>query len=255
MKIVAIVQARMGSTRLPGKMMMEILKKPIVGYVFDGLSRSSTITESWLATTTNKEDDVLAQWAELRAIRCFRGSSEDVLDRFYNVAKLGNANVVVRITADCPLVDPAVVDKIVSEFLSCGDCDYVSNTIEPTYPDGYDVEVFSVRALNKAWEDAKLSSEREHVTPYIKKHPEMFKSKNIRFTEDFSKYRCTLDNIEDFYLINKIIEECERKSIVCNLTNVLDFITRNPDWTAINDKFKRDEGYAKSLAEDRIVKR
>ncbi|MBI5221600.1 MAG: glycosyltransferase family protein, partial [Candidatus Magasanikbacteria bacterium] len=169
MKTVAIIQARMGSTRLPGKSLMNIDGRPIINYVFDRVSNSVLIDEVWLATTTNAEDNVLERWAQDQNIKYFRGSSDDVLDRYYQTALLSGANTVIRITGDCPLVDPRVIDMVLGEYQK-GGFDYVCNTQPPTFPDGLDVEVFSFVSLEKTWKEAKLKSEREHVTPYIWKN-------------------------------------------------------------------------------------
>ena len=213
MKVIAIVQARMGSTRLPGKMTKEILGKPIVEYVFDRVRPSKRLTEIWLATTTDTSDDVLAEWAKNHGVKCYRGSMNDVLDRYYQTAKLAEADVVVRITGDCPLADCQVIDCVINEYLTeYPKFDYVCNTQPPTFPDGLDTEVVSFVALEKAWQEARLSSEREHVTPYIWKHPEIFKIKNIFNDVDLSGLRWTLDTEEDFAFILLIIERIAAES-------------------------------------------
>ncbi|MBI3631428.1 MAG: glycosyltransferase family protein [Candidatus Staskawiczbacteria bacterium] len=249
MKIVAIIQARMGSTRLPGKMMVEIFNKPIIEHVFERVKSSRLINEIWLATTADKEDDVLAKWARLKVEKIYRGSNEDVLDRYFQAAKQAQADIIVRITGDCPLHDSQVIDLVVKEFLS-GSFDYVSNSHPPTYPDGLDVEVFSFQALKKAWEEAKLKSEREHVAPYIWKHPELFKIKNVSSGIDLSKERWTLDTKEDFLFISNILKECQARKLDVNLKNILSIIAIFPQWRNINLQYKRNEGYDKSINED-----
>lgn len=251
MKIVGIVQARMGSTRLPGKMMKEVLGKPMVQYVFDRVQPSQRMAEVWLATTTDASDDVLADWAKTHGVKCYRGSVNDVLDRYYQTAKLAGAEVVVRITGDCPLADYQVIDTVINGYLTeYPTFDYVCNTQPPTFPDGLDTEVFSFVSLEKAWNEAKLPSEREHVTPYIWKHPEIFKIKNILNGVDLSGLRWTLDTEEDFSLIRLIIEAMATEKNYPDFSRILEIFREHPEWANINAQYKRNEGYAKSLKED-----
>lgn len=251
MKVVAIIQARMGSTRLPGKMMKSILGKPVIEYVFDRVRPSRLLDEVWLATTTEPEDETLVAWAELNNIPYFRGSVNDVLDRYYETARLAKADVVVRITGDCPLADYKVIDEVVGQYLSNYPAfDYVCNTQPPTFPDGLDVEVFSFKALEKAWKEAQLTSEREHVTPYIWKHPELFKIKNIRNDIDLSALRWTLDTPEDLTLINLVLTEVQKEKMYVHFERILEIFSQHPEWNLINAHYKRNEGYIKSLKED-----
>lgn len=251
MKIVGIVQARMGSTRLPGKMTKEILGKPIIEYVFDRVQPSQRMAEVWLATTTDASDDVLADWAKTHGIKSYRGSVNDVLDRYYRTAKLAEAEVVVRITGDCPLADCHVIDRVINEYLvEYPKFDYVCNTQPPTFPDGLDTEVFSFTSLEKAWNEAKLQSEREHVTPYIWKHPEIFKIKNILNDVDLSGLRWTLDTEEDFALIRLIIETMAGEKKYPEFTRILEIFNKHPEWGAINARYKRNEGYIEATKKD-----
>src|SRR3989338_7529202 len=244
MKVIAIVQARMGSTRLPGKMTKEILGKPIVEYVFDRVRPSKRLTEIWLATTTDTSDDVLAEWAKNHGVKCYRGSMNDVLDRYYQTAKLAEADVVVRITGDCPLADCQVIDCVINEYLTeYPKFDYVCNTQPPTFPDGLDTEVVSFVALEKAWQEARLSSEREHVTPYIWNHPEIFRLHNIVSPHDLSAQRWTLDTAEDLEFIRRIVAECQHRGVYCGLEEIMDIIAAHPEWLAINRMHERNEGY------------
>ncbi|MCX6722591.1 MAG: glycosyltransferase family protein [Candidatus Staskawiczbacteria bacterium] len=249
MKIVAIIQARMGSTRLPGKMMLKILGKPIIEHVFERIKDSQLINEIWLATTLNAEDNVLADWADSKGKKVYRGSSDDVLERYWQTAKQAGADIVVRITGDCPLHDSEVIDSVINKFLS-GGFDYVSNAHPPTYPDGLDTEVFSFQALEKSWEEAKLKSEKEHVTPYIWKNSEKFKIDNVSNEIDLSKERWTLDTKEDFLFIDNILKECATRGVKVNFKNVLDILESFPHWREINSVYQRNEGYQKSINED-----
>lgn len=249
MKIVAIIQARMGSTRLPGKMLLNIAGKPTIQHVWERIRLSKTIDEIVLATGKDQDNDPLANWAEYNKVNFYRGSENDVLDRYYNAAKEAAADAIVRITGDCPLLDFQIVDKVVEEFKRVN-YDYVCNTQPPTYPDGLDTEVFSFQALEKAWREAKLKSEREHVTSYIWKHPEIFKLGNILNDEDLSNYRLTLDTKEDLDLIGLIIGECQKQKKFCGLNEIIRIIKDHPEWLSINAHHQRNEGYLKSLQAD-----
>lgn len=249
MKKVAIIQARMGSTRLPGKMMLSLGFKKVVDYVFDNVALVKNLDDIYLATTNNEKDDVLEKWAKSKKVKYFRGSEDDVLDRYYTTAKEANADMVVRLTGDCPLIDTYVVEKIIQEFLD-NDFDYVANNHPATYPDGLDTEVFSFAALEKAWQEAKLKSEREHVTPYIWKNPDKFKIKNVENDFDLSNERWTLDTEEDYIFLKKLISECEKNNINLNMGNIITVIKSNPDWKKINSMYDRNEGYTKSINND-----
>lgn len=251
MKVVAIIQARMGSTRLPGKMMMNLAGKPVIQHVFERVEKAEMIDEIWLATTITKDDDILAKWAKKNQIKRYRGSVNDVLDRYYQTALLAKADAVIRITGDCPLIDPQIIDQIISEFTK-GGFDYVCNQQPPTFPDGLDTEVFSMATLKKTWQEARLKSDREHVTSYIWQHPDEFKLKSVTHVPDMSGHRWTLDTKEDFDLIEKIIFECQKRKSKCYLNSVLSIIKNHSDWADINSKYQRNEGYQKSLKEDKF---
>lgn len=250
MKIVAIIQARMDSSRLPGKVLMNINGKPEILYLLERIKPSKIINEFWLATSIDKKDDPLGKLAKENNIFCYRGSENDVLERYYQTAVLSQADVVVRITGDCPLHDYQVIDKVVESFLDNKNCSYASNINPPTYPDGLDVEVISFTALERARNEASLKSEHEHVTPYIRNHPELFNSINISNNVDYSSLRLTLDTIEDLDLIRKVAAACMQKSGYCGLKELVEILNKNPNWKKINSKNIRNEGYLKSLADD-----
>lgn len=249
MKVIGIIQARMGSTRLPGKMLLPIQGKPIIEHVVERARLAHTLSDLWLATTSSPADDVLAEWATLHGIRCYRGSEKDVLDRYYQTARVAQAEAIVRITGDCPLHDWEVIDQVVSVFQH-GAFDYVCNAMPPTFPDGLDVEVFSFRSLERAWQSAKLTSEREHVTPYIWKHPERFKIQNVLRSPDLSSLRLTLDTKEDYSLITLVFEELARSQRYGHLAEVVTILDEHPDWLDINGQHQRNEGYQKSIQAD-----
>jgi spore coat polysaccharide biosynthesis protein SpsF len=250
LKVVAIIQARMGSTRLPGKSLMLLGGKPVIEHVLIRAKQIKGVDEVVLATTTDTADDALANWAKKNNFKCFRGSASDVLDRYYNAAKDFKADVILRITGDCPLLDPEVSGQVLEAFME-GGVDYVTNTKPPTYPDGMDTEAASFASLERAFKDAKLSSEREHVTPYIWKNKELFKIKNVTGDEDLSNLRLTIDEASDAKLIELVIAECKKRG-KSNLETILNILRENPEWLKINGQIMRDEGYAKSLREDSI---
>ena len=177
--MLAILQARTSSTRLPGKVLKPILGKPMLERQLDRLARVRQIDKLVVATSEGPDDNALAELCDRIGFKCFRGSLNDVLDRFYQTAKIYNARNIIRLTGDCPVADPQIIDEIISHYLS-GNFDYVSNTIEPTYPDGLDAEVFRYECLEQAWHKAKLPSQREHVTPFIWQQPDRFKLENHR---------------------------------------------------------------------------
>jgi spore coat polysaccharide biosynthesis protein SpsF (cytidylyltransferase family) len=252
-KVVAIIQARVGSARLKRKVLMDIIGKPMLWHVINRLKRSKLINEIVLATTTKKEDAPLLKIAEDSSAKVFRGSEEDVLDRYFRAATKYDAKTVVRITADCPLIDPKIVDDALDLFLE-GDYDYVGNTEKPTFPDGLDVEVFSYGALKKAWGRAARSSEREHVTSYIRNHPEIFKIGNLENEKDLSHMRWTVDEERDLEFVKEIYKKLYKKGKVFYTNDVLKLLKKHPELTEINKGVARNEGHAKSLREDRLVR-
>ncbi len=204
----AIVQARMGSVKLPGKVMESMSGKPVLGHVLDRLETASSVWGAIVATTTSVLDDPIELYCHERGVRCFRGEENDVLDRYRECADLIAAETVVRVTADCPLIDPGIVDFVVDVFLcEGGGVDYVSNGLPPTFPEGLDVEVFSRDALERAWKDAEDPAEREHVTLYFWKNADIFRLLNVRNPTDLSPIRWTLETQEDLVLIREIYED------------------------------------------------
>ena len=192
----ALIQARMGSSRFPGKVLEDISRRPMLWHVVNRVRKARRVDRVVVATTDSVADGPIARFCELEGIACFRGNEQDVLDRFYQAAKANRADVVVRITADCPLIDPAVIDRVLERF-ERGDCDYVSNVVRYTYPDGLDTEVFSLAALERAWREAGKPSEREHVTPYLR--TDRFRTASVESETPVSpsQYRWTVDHPAD----------------------------------------------------------
>lgn len=235
MKVVAIIQARMGSTRLPGKVMKMILGKPVILWDIDRVSESKLIDEIVVAIPFDRQNDVIVNTIKEYSdkIIIFRGSEEDVLDRYYKAAKERMADVIVRLTSDCPLIDPEVVDNVIEQFLNTH-CDYCSNTLKRTYPRGLDAEVFSFNALAKAWNEAKKEYEREHVTPYIIENPEKFKLFNVPFSTNLSHLRWTLDTNEDFKFIEAVYKRIYPEKQMFFMGDILNLLSKEPWLIDIN---------------------
>ncbi len=250
--IIGIIQARMGSTRLPGKVMKPIFGKTILELCIQRLSLSKSVEKWIIATTDNSSDDVIATFCKNHNIPCYRGSEEDVLDRFYQAKKLiaPEANVVVRICCDNPTHDGSVVDYCIQEFKKL-DVDYFANGNEPPIfsQDGITAEVFTSEALDIAWKESRLQSEREHVTPYIKKSPRFKKAWRL-YDSDF-KYKLSVDNENDFKLNEIIFENLGHSFSTLDLIN---FLKNNPALISVNSSSVINEGYLKSLREDKEIR-
>jgi len=202
-KAVAIIQARMGSSRLPGKVLMNLVGATVLDRVLNRLGRSSLIDQVLVATTTEPVDDAIVEHCERNCRNVFRGSELDVLDRYYRAARFANASIVVRITSDCPLIDPEVTDATIRAFLDQR-ADYASNFRVRTYPRGLDTEVMTVHTLERAWRESTKPHQREHVTPYIYENPAEFKLHGIENDVDCSQHRWTLDTPEDLQLLREV---------------------------------------------------
>jgi len=242
-KIVATIEARMGSSRLPGKVMKEILGKPILQIIFERASKSKLLNEVVIATTTNPRDDVIVEMCKKNNFLYYRGNEEDVLDRVLSAAKSRDADVIVELISDNPLIDPEVIDQVVQFYLD-NNYDYVSNFIpKVTFPTGIGAQVFSkdlleeVDMLTNDLNDSEYTKNRENVTWYIYHHREKYKIGNFEATEIFnnSKIRLDLDNPEDFELIKKIYENFN--SLTVSLKDVLEFLMKNPELIQINQKY------------------
>ena len=203
MKVVAVVQARMGSTRLPGKVLKDLGGETVLARVVNRLRQTRLIPELLVATTDQPADDAVVQECRRCSVAVFRGDQEDVLDRYFRAAQWAKADVVVRITADCPLIDPEITDKTIAAFLETRP-DYASNALVLTYPRGLDTEVMTFAALEQAWREARKLYEREHVTPYIYEHPAEFKLLSVTDDADHSGHRWTVDTAEDLELVRAI---------------------------------------------------
>ena len=212
----------------------------MLNFLLNRVKKSKYISEIVVATTTSDRDNQLVSWLQNEKINIFRGSEEDVLRRFYDCAEFFHADIIVRITADDPFKDPKVIDRAVEIFLNSNTLDYVSNTIEISYPEGIDIEVFSFQALSIANTEAKSKFQREHVTPYIIENPKKFNIKNFCFSEDLSSYRLTVDHPEDFIKALKISKHFYDNPNV-EFIEIIDFLKKNPKIANINSNVKSRE--------------
>jgi len=250
--ILALLQARVSSTRLPGKVLMPILGKPILLLEIERIQRSHAIDKLIVATSTGKEDDGIVEMCSNAGVECFRGSLNDVLDRCYQAALPYKPDHVMRLTGDCPLIDPEVIDATIDFYLQ-GAYDYVSNALasEETFPDGLDTEIFSRAALTTAWQEAVLPSHREHVTQFIIKNPERFRLGYYKSFEDLSHLRWTVDEPEDFELIKKIYEKLYPNYPAFVMKDVLHLLDKQPELLEINSQIARNAGLKKALQADK----
>ena len=235
MKTVIINQARMTSTRLPGKVLKEVLGKPLLEYQLERLQRVKLADEIVVATTENATDDPIIELCDRLSISTFRGSEDDVLARYYHAATRHHADVIVRVTSDCPLIDPEIIDHVIDHYLqNQPECDYVSNCLQRTYPRGMDTEVFSFAALEQAFLEATEQPDREHVTAFVQFRPERFHLKDVIGSGSSSQHRWTVDTVEDFELIRRMLEGLYTQKPLFTLDDALQLIERHPDWPLIN---------------------
>lgn len=250
MRVVAITQARIGSSRLPGKVLLEVGEDTLLGLHLKRLSKSKKLDKIIVATTNEKDSDKICDIAAKYSLGCFKGSLEDVLDRYYQAALRFNPDYVVRVTSDCPLLDPELVDSVVEKAVE-GDFDYYSNILTEDFPDGQDIEVFKMGALKAAWKKAKKKSEREHVTPYIRENSdfnggEMFKAGDYPAPKNYNHVRMTVDELPDLEVIRWLVAELgsDRK-----WEHYADYMIQNPSKLK-NAGIIRNEGFIKSKNQD-----
>jgi len=231
-----IIQARLGSSRLPGKVMQKIDDhNTVLDYVIKQVRAAKKIEKILVATTDLAQDDVICDHLSAKNIECCRGSSEDVLDRYYQCAEKFSVDTIVRITADNPLVDPNIIDLVIDKYVA-HNCDLSTNTLHRTFPYGTEVEVFSFTVLEQAWRQAKKPSEREHVTPYFYNNPTKFKIHHVQNQKNLSTFRWTVDQIEDFVLVQKIVSKINKNPILMN--DVIHLLTKEPELLDINKNVK-----------------
>jgi spore coat polysaccharide biosynthesis protein SpsF len=249
--IAAVVQARMGSSRLPGKTLEDIAGRPMLGRLVDRARAIAGVEQVVIATTDGAADQAILRFAEAEGLPASTGSEQDVLDRVYRAVTRFGVSVVVRVTPDCPMLDPEVSGRVLAEFRRLeGRVDYVSNVHPPTFPDGLDTEVFSRRALETAWREARLPSDREHVTPFIWRQPERFRLANIAHAEDLSSQRWTVDTAADLAFARSVYDAIGGSGRMFGMADVLGLLAANPDLRELNAGQERNEGLARSLAAD-----
>jgi len=250
MNVVAIIQARMSSTRLPGKVLMPLAGRPVLAHVLQRLQHCQTIHRSVVATSTDPSDDAIEAWCRSVGVPCHRGSLHDVLDRYQQAAVAEHADAIVRITADCPAIDPAIVDEVVRGFIAGG---YEFYGLAGEFPDGLDCTVFAASAIDRAWREARLPSEREHVGPYIEQHPEWFRNGGLHKFSGLQHHRWTLDEPRDLAFLQAVFAQLDRGADAApfGAQHVLDLLARQPQLIGINQDIVRNAGYLKSLAADK----
>lgn len=252
-RIAVIIQARMGSTRLPNKVLADIEGRPMLWHLIQRLKESKFEPEIIIATTTSEGDKPILSFSAKFNLKSHAGSEDDVLDRFYQTALKYKMDVIIRITADCPLIDPEVFDKVLKFYLE-NEYDYVSNTHPPTYPDGLDVEICSFEILEKAWKEAKFKSEREHVTYYIWNNDQIFNLGNVFYNENPSEslkdLRWTVDEKEDLEFVRQVFKHLYPKKKVFLMNDIIELLNQKPELLKINNQFLRNEGFFESLKKD-----
>lgn len=241
----------MGSTRLPNKVLAEVTGRPMLWYVVQRVKQADTVNQVVVATSTGPADDAIEEFCRQNRIEWFRGSEDDVLDRYYQAARAHAADAVVRITGDCPVIEPEVIDLIVRTFIE-GDYDYVSNTLRYTFPDGLDTEVFSFAGLEISWREARKQSEREHVTPYLRLSGK-FKLRNVEYHENLSsqEHRWTVDEPADLEFIRRIYENFAPR-VDFGLSEILQFLEGQPNLRQIQGKIIMNEGYYRTLYQQAV---
>lgn len=247
----AIIQARMSSTRLPGKVLKLLAGKPVLDHVVRRVQQCKNISKVVVATSIDESDSIIQSWCEENKIICYRGSLNDVLDRFYQAAKIYNEKNILRITADCPAIDYTILDEVIERHHQ-GDYDYYG--LKGDFPDGLDCTVISYNALSKAWMNAKLDSEREHVGPYIENHPELFKLGGYEKFKNLSHLRWTLDEPNDYEFLKIVFDELYEINNFFGHELILDLLKQKPNLNDINNQIIRNEGYLNSIKNDKIIK-
>lgn len=250
MNILAVLQARVSSSRLPGKVLKPILGKPMLARQIERILEAKRIDQLLVATSTEPSDNAIETLCSDLNIPCFRGSLDDVLDRFYQAAKTWQPEHVVRLTGDCPLIDPEVIDGLLDFYLK-GGYEYASNAVQPTFPDGLDAEIFRFTALEQAWKEADFPSQREHVTLFIHQQPERFRIGHYTNGSNLSHLRWTVDEPEDLALVTRVYEELYPRNPAFRMADVLSFLEKNPDLATMNQTYERNEGLKNSLQEDK----
>ena len=257
LKIVTVIQARTGSSRSPNKILLPLANKPLLYRMFERVAASKMCGTIVIATTTDKSDDVVENLCNKFNMICFRGHPTDLLDRHYQAALKYNADAVVKIPSDCPLIDKSVIDKVLNYYMeNLNYFDYVSNLHPPTYPDGNDVEIMSFKALSDAWENANRELEREHTTPYFWENPDKFRIGNVIWETglDYSmSHRFTIDYEKDYNFIKQVYDELYSVNPIFTLNDILDLLDRKPEIKKINEEYCGVNWYRNHLDELKTI--
>lgn len=257
LKIVTVIQARTGSSRLPNKILLPLANKPLLYRMFERVAASKMCGTIVIATTTDKSDDVIENLCNKFNLICYRGHPTDLLDRHYQAALKYNADAVVKIPSDCPLIDKSVIDKVLNYYMeNLNYFDYVSNLHPPTYPDGNDVEIMSFKALSDAWENANRELEREHTTPYFWENPDKFRIGNVIWETglDYSmSHRFTIDYEKDYNFIKQVYDELYSVNPIFTLNDILDLLDRKPEIKKINEEYCGVNWYRNHLDELKTI--
>lgn len=251
--VCAIIQARMSSNRLPGKVLRKINGKPMLELMIERVLQAQTLDKVIVVTSLDKSDNEIEIFCQQAGFDCYRGSLDDVLDRYYGAANEYKVSTVVRLTGDCPLIDPKMIDDVVN-FYKDSDSDYVANSAPPegaTVPDGMDVEVFSYESLAKAHKQAQKPSEREHVTFYFWHNPDLFKCKRFDLDRDLSMYRLTVDYKEDFELVGEIYQNLYKNDAIFSLSDIIELLNNNENLRQINENIIANQGWQSAFDKDR----
>lgn len=240
--IVAIIQARLGSTRFPRKIFADLAKRPLIWHVINRLKYSQKIDNIVLATTDTSIDDELAIWAENEGINIFRGSENNVLQRYYYAAKQYSANIIVRITADDPFKDPIIIDRVIAKLLN-EELEFAYNNNPPTFPEGLDTEVFTYSALEKAYLESTDAYEKEHVTQYFYRNKDIFKQANYSNDRNLSGFRWTIDTELDYEMTKHIYDVLYKENEIFMMNDILELLEENPEISLINIKVSRSAMY------------
>ena len=242
MNIVAIIQARLGSTRFPGKVFAPLVGKPLIWHIINRLKNSTKLTNTVLATTINPIDDELEKWAKNEEITMYRGSENNVLERFYFAAKENKADIIVRITADDPFKDPQIIDEVIEKILN-EKLDFASNNNPPSFPEGLDTEVFTFSALEKAYVESKSDFEKEHVTQYFYRHPDLFKQSNLSYHRNIAHFRWTIDTKIDYDMACIVYEKLYKDNEIFYMQDILDLLENFPEIQKMNAEVERSAMY------------
>jgi spore coat polysaccharide biosynthesis protein SpsF len=257
LKIVTVIQARTGSSRLPNKILLPLADQPLFYRMYERVAASKLKGTIVIATTTEKSDDKIEELCKDYQINCFRGHPTDLLDRHYQTAKLLSANAVVKIPSDCPLIDKDIIDTVIEFFLDNSDkYDYISNLHPATYPDGNDVEIMSMNALEDAWLNAKRDLEREHTTPYLWENPDKFRIGNVEWEtglDNSMSHRFTIDYEKDYNFIKRVYDELYQINNKFTLKDILDLLDRKPDIKKINEEYCGVNWYRNHLNELKTI--